>query len=262
MPEGPEIRIMSDYINNVTKNKNFINAFHVEKGNLPKPFLDSESPSENFQIESDYYGKKLIIYLISENERMPIYIFMGMSGAIKYVETSNWDSTKYTRLRLDNDDGFSLLLYGGYLGPKYSIFKNFDSANTGPDIIKEFDNFESNVFKSLDNKTFQKPIYEVLLDQKYFAGVGNYLRSTIIYYADVNPFSSTKEVIENNPNFLKICYEIMQESYQLNGGQLKDWSNPFNVDSDKFDNWVFYKKGESIKDKQGRTFWYNPKWTK
>jgi endonuclease VIII-like 1 len=127
-------------------------------------------------------------------------------------------------------------------------------------MIKDFDKFESFIINNIDNKSFSKPIYELLLDQNYFNGVGNYLRSTIIYYANINPFYSSREIIKKNPEFLKLCKEILETSYSKNGGQLKDWINPFQKESNDFDNWVFYQKGSKIVDKNGRTFWYDPKW--
>lgn len=38
-----------------------------------------------------------------------------------------------------------------------------------------------NVLKNLDDKAFDKPICEALLNQKYFNGIGNYLRAEILY---------------------------------------------------------------------------------
>jgi endonuclease VIII-like 1 len=146
------------------------------------------------------------------------------------------------------------------MGPKYSMYNNFKNSKSGPDLILEFESFESNILNSIHLKIFQKPIYEVLLDQNYFNGVGNYLRSTILYYGNINPFQSAKKTIEENPQFLKLCQSILEKSYQLNGGQLKDWLNPFQKDSSEFNKWVFYQKGTSIKDSSNRTFWFDPKW--
>ena len=64
----------------------------------------------------------------------------------------------------------------------------------------------------------------------------------------------------NNPDILELCRDIPIKAYQLNGGQLSDWTNPFNSDPDSFKKWVFYQKGLSCKDNTGRTFWYNEKW--
>ena len=114
----------------------------------------------------------------------------------------------------------------------------------------------------MNDKFFDKPLFESLLEQNYFAGIGNYLRSTIIYYANVNPFESTRKIIEHNPNFLNLCKHILEKAYQLHGGQFKDWSNPFKDDSYEFKSWVYYQKGYKIQDSHGRTFWYDPKWHK
>lgn len=38
-----------------------------------------------------------------------------------------------------------------------------------------------NVLKNLEDRAFDKPICEVLLNQKYFNGIGNYLRAEILY---------------------------------------------------------------------------------
>ena len=259
MPEGPEIRIMSDFINQKCQNIKFDSIYHVEKGNKPRVFEDE---IDTFEISSTFHGKKLILNLKSDQKTIPIYVFMGMSGSWEWVDTNIWNETNYTRLKFDSVDGKSLLLHGGYLGPKYSFYRNFKSSNSGPDIVQEYEKFVDNIKKNINHKDFEKPIYELLLNQKYFAGVGNYLRSTILYYSKDNPFSSAREVIESNPNFLEICKDTLETSYEFNGGQLKDWSNPFNKSSSDFDDWVYYQKGSSIKDSQGRTFWYESKWTK
>jgi hypothetical protein len=78
---------------------------------------------------------------------------------------------------------------------------------------------------------------------------------------DVNPFESARVIISNNLHILEMCRDISLRSYSLNGGQLKDWKNPFDSDFEDFKEWVFYQKGLSTKDKTGRTFWYDSKWT-
>jgi formamidopyrimidine-DNA glycosylase len=250
MPEAPEVRIMSDFINQNSKNK-FNKAFHIERGNNPTQFIDSD-----FNIKSESNGKELLIFI----DDLPIHIFMGMSGNWKYVATKIWDETKFTRLRLDDSTNHSLLLYGGFMGPRYSVGKPFTGVKRGPDPTREFEDFKTNIYKNIDNKAFNKPICETLLNQEYFNGIGNYLRSTILYYADVNPFESAKTIIKTNNKVIDLCKNITLKSYQLNGGQLKDWKNPFNVDSKLFEDWVFYKKGLACTDKTGRTFWFDEKW--
>ena len=81
-----------------------------------------------------------------------------------------------------------------------------------------------------------------------------------MYYLDVNPFESARKVITNNPEILDLCKDVPLKAYELNGGQLRDWTNPFSGDDIEFKKWVFYQKGLKVKDKTGRTFWFHPKW--
>lgn len=257
MPELAEVKIMSDFVNDKSKNVRFIQAWHVEKGNNPKPF----DYQHKFNIQSDTNGKELVLNLYNRvGEELPIHVFMGMNGNWKWVETENWNETKYVRMKFDSECGNSLLLYGGFMGPKYSVGKPFKGTKRGPDPTKNFDEFKSNVLNNLTKKDFDKPIYEVLLNQKYFNGIGNYLRSTILYYLDINPFQTGKQVIKDNPEILEMCRDIPLRAYQLNGGQLKDWKNPYDSDYEEFKEWVYYQKGNSLKDSNNRTFWYQPKW--
>jgi endonuclease VIII-like 1 len=255
MPEIAEVRIMSEYVNHYSEGKKFKKLYHVEKGNIP---IDSEL-IEGFYVKSDSNGKELSLRVYHDVADLKFSVFMGMSGNWKWVPTEKWNDTKYIRMRLDSTDGYSLLLYGSYMGPKYRL-GGFTGVKRGPDPTKEFDKFKKNIIDNLHNKVFDKPICESILDQKYFNGVGNYIRSTILYYLDVNPFESARKVITNNPEILDLCKDIPLKAYELNGGQLRDWSNPFSGDDVEFKKWVFYQKGLKVKDKTGRTFWFDPKW--
>jgi len=255
MPELPECRIMSDFINHTCENKNFEKIYRVEKGNQPIEYLSSK-----FSVSSDTNGKEIILNLKFKEKSIPVYVFMGMNGNWKYVNTENWNDTKYIRLRMDDESGKSLLLYGGYMGPKYKIGEKFGGAKRGPDPTKNFNDFKDNILSNLDKKDFDKPIYEALLNQKYFNGIGNYLRSSILYYLDENPFQIAREIIKNRPEIINMCRDIPIKSYNLNGGQLKSWKNPFDTESTDFKDWVYYQKGLSIKDSNNRTFWFHPKW--
>ncbi len=255
MPELAEVKIMSDYINQNVQDKEFHKLYHVLKGNNA---TDSET-IENFRVTSETNGKELILKTYHDDTCLQFSVFMGMSGNWKWVRTENWNETKFVRMRLDSKDGYSLLLYGSYMGPKYRL-GGFTGVKRGPDPTKSFEEFKNNIIQNLNNKTFNKPICDALLDQKYFNGIGNYLRSTILYYIDVNPFEEARKVIKSNPEILEFCRDIPMKAYKLNGGQLSDWKNPFDTDYDQFIEWVFYQKGISCKDATGRTFWFSEKW--
>jgi len=254
MPEAPEIRIMSDFINQNSKDFRFKKLFHVEKGNNP---IDSNY--DQYNVSADFYGKQLQLNFYNRlGESMNISVFMGMSGNWKLVPTESWSDTKFTRMRLDREDGMSLLLYGGYMGPKYKI-GGFDTKR-GFDIVKDFDKFKENVISNLNAKVFDKPICEVLLDQRYFDGVGAYLCSEIIGRLDINPFTQARMAIEENDRIFLMCRDIINESYNLGGGELKDWTNP--IVKSKINDWLLFYGNKIVcyKQKFGtRNIWIHKK---
>jgi hypothetical protein len=74
MPEGPELKIMSDYINHHSKDRTFTKLYHVEKGNIP---VDSNI-IENFKVESISNGKELILRVYHDDADLKFSVFMGM----------------------------------------------------------------------------------------------------------------------------------------------------------------------------------------
>lgn len=231
MPEISELRIMSDFINEKSNNKTFIRAFHVAKGNVPNLFFDKK-----FKIVSSSRGKELFI----DTDKFKIFVFMGMSGNWKYVPTKDWNETKFIRLRFDDDSGYSLLLYGGYMGPKYSVNKPFTGTKRGPDPVREFEKFKTNILENSNKTIFNKSLCEVLLNQEYFNGIGAYLTSEIIGRSELNPFLKFSELEEDDIiKLINLTKKCCEESYEFGGGELKDWQNPFQ--KSKIDDWLkFY----------------------
>ena len=214
MPEGPEVRIMSDFINHVSKDIVYSNLYYVNKGNqIEDPKLISD-----FSIQAKSSGKGLSIEMRSSEKNLKFPFFMGMTGNWKFVPTNSWDNTKFVRFRMDSSDGNSLILHGGYMGPKFILGK-FNSKR-GPDPVDNYTLFKKNILENLDRKAFNFPICDVLLNQEYFNGIGNYLRSTILYYMDQNPFNIARDYINDNPNIFEMIRDVFITSYSLNGGRV------------------------------------------
>jgi len=256
MPEAAEVRIMSEYVSQLSKDKKFIKLYHVQKGNQ-----SFDANFDDYYLDCDFYGKQIILFLKGTTD-IKISIFMGMSGNWKLVPTESWNETKYTRLRLDREDGMSLLLYGGYLGPKYKI-GGFNTKR-GFDIIKDFDKFKDNILNNLGNKIFEKSICEVLLDQRYFDGVGAYLCSEILGRLDYDPFLEFNNLNTHQlDDLFNMTHRCIKEAYEFGGGELKDWQNPYG--SSKLDDWMEFYGNRRICYKQPfgkRNIWIQKKYKK
>merc|ERR1712212_785471 len=60
----------------------------------------------------------------------------------------------------------------------------------------DYKSFRANVLTHLSDRAFDRPICEVLLNQKYFNGIGNYLRAEILFRLNIPPFVQAREVLE------------------------------------------------------------------
>ena len=254
MPELAEIKIMSEYINSVCENQDFWSI-----GTSPEVSkrLGVVQPSnlQMFSISAEARGKELLLILSSGADSYTMSVSMGMSG---YWVFGDRDSKpKHSHLIFNTIDKKALFLvdvrrfakwkWGGW------------SPNRGPCPVKETTLFKTNVINSLNKKVFSKAIHLLLMDQKYFNGIGNYLRAEILYLANQDPFESAREAIINNPVLLDLCTQVSYEAYMIGGGQLKDWKNPFQVPKNGFSDWIkCYGKAEhSILDANRRTLWYS-----
>jgi endonuclease VIII-like 1 len=239
MPEYVEVKIMSEFINDKVSDKKFNKFFHVEKGNIPR----EDNFITDFKVNSNSNGKELLVYLYHDVTCFSFSVFMGMSGNWKFVPTNKWNETKFVRMRLDTTDGWSLLLYGGYMGPKYKL-GGFGGVKRGPDPLKEKDKFKKLVLDNIGCKAFDKQLGESLLNQKYFNGIGAYLLAEIVGRLDYNPHRTINQLskgeLEDLFDMIVRCFE---ESYSFGGGEIKDWQNPFG--ENRIDEWLkFYGNNE------------------
>lgn len=69
----------------------------------------------------------------------------------------------------------------------------------GPDPVLEHKAFVSNILDNLSRPVFDKELCEVMLEQKWFNGIGNYLRAEVMYRAGLSPFTKARTVFAKTP---------------------------------------------------------------
>ena len=78
--------------------------------------------------------------------------------------------------------------------------------------------------KTISNR---RNICNILLDQKLFPGVGNYLKSEILYKSEIHPDAKWGQISKDNIyTLLKNSKNLCMRSYQNGGAELKDFRNP------------------------------------
>ncbi|NWI70136.1 NEIL1 Endonuclease, partial [Todus mexicanus] len=151
----------------------------------------------------------------------------------------------------------------------------------GPCVLTEYRPFRDNVLNNLEDKAFDKPICEALLNQKFFNGIGNYLRAEILYRLKIPPFEKARTVLQalkeqeqerrknpsltlskkvklmrETPDLLELCHTVPMEVVAAE----KNLFDPEDADNyAAFQNWLqcYLVPGmSSLRDHNGRTIWF------
>jgi len=228
MPEGPEVAIVADVLNIDYSNLVLIRLFKYENFKKFKSILASKD-DQNFNVrrtlKSVYSKGKKIVF---DFEDIYIFSFLAMDG--HWVEKKG----KYTCLELT----FGIKKGGLYIEKKKlyyddkmrsGSFEFCDSVTDklniiGPDLLKEDISLEqySKVIKKKEML-----VSEFLMEQKYFSGIGNYLRAEIMYMANIYHNKITTDLTEEEIERLhKYSILIIKEAYQMGGMTLATYINP------------------------------------
>lgn len=265
MPELAELRLTADYINHIAKDK----VFYGVKKNPTHKCADLEDELNfPFVIEARSRGKELMLEIstapnFATSETMQVkhlMMTMGMSGHFKWIDDEVYE--KHAHL-LFKTEGGSLAFVDVRRFGKWK-WGNW-GKDRGPDPTTDFQNFVRHVKNNLHKRDFDKPICEALMNQKYFNGIGNYLRAEILNRVNINPFTPARDAILTKSEILLLCRWAPLQAYTLGGGQLKDWENPFGKEAntsswDEFITCYGNPAMSKMTDRNGRTFWYDPKW--
>ncbi|MED6290455.1 hypothetical protein CHARACLAT_013109 [Characodon lateralis] len=300
MPEGPELHLASLYVNKMCDGVVFSGpVIKSEVSKNPEVTFTCES----YSITATSRGKEVKLTLTpmksddngeqrsrggQADQPMDIVFRFGMSGYFRF--TSEDEVPKHAHLRFYTKDKPCKVL-------SFVDTRRFGSwqpngtwqPDRGPCIMFEYKSFRENVLSHLSDRAFDRPMCEVLLNQKYFNGIGNYLRAEILYRLNIPPFVCARDVLEGlqsddgfearkplkneitntttperakkkgikqeTGDLLRLCHTVPLEVVSL-GGKGYD---PEKLDYSAFEAWLqcYYVDGmKSISDHNGRTMWF------
>jgi len=138
-----------------------------------------------------------------------------------------------------------------------------------PDIVTHHNEWREHLRKNKDRKNFKKPIFEIMMDQTYFNGIGNFTRTEILARTRFSPFTTLYDVLDSpimRDDFFRVAKETLQDIHRYGGMQFEHWRNPFGVTKEKFNLWIrcYRKFGKAyyMRDSKTRYFWFMKKWSK
>ena len=252
MPEIVEVRKTRDFLRKIMKNK-YIESIRILKGRYKthKPFELYNKIKNNLPLKVlDIKSKGKFMYFILEHD---FYIFstLGLRGGWTYklnnddskkVEDykfpnlldyiSNENYKKYHKTSINNlnvefrlKDSDKIVYY--YDSLSFGTLKVNDNKeelekklNTlGPDIMDDSTSIDIFIEQITKKNNLDKFIGNVIMNQKVISGIGNYLRSDILWLSRISPFRKVKDLSETE---LETIYnnsrKLTWENYDLKKG--------------------------------------------
>jgi len=219
MPEGPEIRRAADKIEAVLKDKTTEKIYF---GLAPlKKFAKPLMGCKVLGLETR--GKALLTHF---DCGYTIYSHNQLYGVWHVVKRDKLPKTnRQLRLAIHTKEHSALL----YSASDISVWQTEKVEEhpflkrIGPDILNPRLSWRE-VAERLQSKAFAgRALNSVYLDQTFLAGLGNYLRSEILFLAGVHPEQKARDLTKGQIGKLaRTTLEISQRSYVLAGVTLSE----------------------------------------
>ncbi|GHB09516.1 endonuclease VIII [Salinicola rhizosphaerae] len=183
MPEGPEIRRVADRLGKMLVDASIERIWFAF--DALKPNATSLARSGITAVDS--WGKAL---LISFADDQVLYSHNQLYGVWKVHRKTQTPATRRTlRVRIETDTHMASLYSASdiSLWTRTTIDQQPFLARLGPDLLTH-DVTAPAIVERLSMKGFaRRGLGSLLLDQRFYAGIGNYLRSEILFYAGLPP---------------------------------------------------------------------------
>ena len=259
MPEGPEVKIVADFLNKKLKNKTITDLNYCSKpykqkyGELIKE-LNQFTP---IKFEKVFCIGKASFLKIGKHHYFSYHL--GMTG--KWSEIKE----KHSHLIIKTSDQNQLYFADTRRFGNIKLLKEGDILKKYPkdrDLLNYSTSIKKNVDYLINNIHTDQEVCKVLLNQKFFCGVGNYLKSEILYHSKIHPHKRWSDLNRKEiTNLCKFSREIMKKAYMSGGAELRDFKNPkkdsklqLNAYGKKIDSKKRLIVNDITKD-QRRTYW-------
>lgn len=225
MPEGPEVKIASNYFNsffNESKIIKFTIITDYYKKKYNEVFKTVNTNINNYP-KTYTIGKNIFINL---NNQLVFNFHLGMTGG--------WSQKKIKHCHFIVSDNRKSLFFQDVR--KFGNMRIFKEEQIEQLYNKKIDILNPNYdpkyhIKYLEEKIKgDNKICKIMMNQKLFPGVGNYIKSESLFAAKIHPEEKWKNLsFRKKTKLIKKTTEIMTKSLECGGAELKDFKNPFHI---------------------------------
>ena len=213
MPEGPEIKIAAD---------------KIAKAIALKPIEEIFFAFEHLKLYEEILSKQRITRVDTKGKGMLIRFDNGLSiyshnqlyGKWEIRQAYDYPETKrQLRLAIHNKNKSALLYSASDIEvlDEEAIAVHPFLSRLGLDVLDSQTTIEKVEARLLDKSFRRRRFTSLFLDQRFLAGLGNYLRSEILFVARVHPTLRPIDCEDRISALAKAALEVPQQSYQTEG---------------------------------------------
>lgn len=255
MPEGPEIRIVSEELNSIFQNRICVKIVSNSV------FTDNLFKSDYCFINKIFNVNRICDEIYSIGKKI-FFIFQNKCFISSCLMNGRWLLNEPERylfyIQFENLN----LYYSDYSQSSHFSILSINSSNyiscikdLGPDYFYVvFEDFKNQI------KRRKLDVQDFLMNQSIFSGVGNYLKSDILFMAKIHPKTSVKDLSDHEIETLFHCIKNrMENSYLCGGSSFYSYCSPSGK-LGTYQHLIYGKKGNNIlttNDKNGRITYYS-----
>lgn len=226
MPEGPEVKTITDELNNLLINKQFM-TFEILGGRYKNKY------PENFELFQKSLPLKInkinckgkFIWFDLDND-WSIWNTLGMSGGW-HIHGHKPIKHSDIKIMVDNLElWFTDQRHFGtfkFCNDKDKLEKKL--ASIGPDLLSD-DSYTKDQFINKIKKYKNHALPKILMEQKIFSGIGNYLKAEILYASKISPLRKIEFISDAE---LEVLFDnikkIIKNSYLAKGATIRNYSD-------------------------------------
>ena len=256
MPEGPEVRVMTDQLKNLTTQYPCLHTFDVIAGRYTRhPFPNLESFQSLLPLcVSDIKCRGKLIYWIfsrltdSPSPSQPWYLLntLGMSG--------RWSLTRekhaHIEIVLSNESKDDTLTMW-FCDPRHFATLTLTQEpevrlkKIGIDWLDPTSPPTLDNLKTLFMRRSHKTLPVLLMDQSLLSGCGNYLKSEVLYRSKLSPHRTPDTLTPEEWCLLhREMIDTIRESYHSNGTTLATYAAPDGKTGSYFERLQVYQRNQ------------------
>ena len=240
MPELPEVEVVKRSLINKTQNL-IVKAVKINDGKL-RYKIDRNEIKKIIGLKFKKISRrsKYLLFLFSKDIVMLVHL--GMTGKFFFV---NQNKTKYKTsfyydINEDKDKNHDRIIFDLSTNQKliyndirkFGFIKFFKKNNLednthlkylGPEPLST--KFNLRYFKDYIYGK-EKAVKNLLMDQKFVAGLGNIYANEILFFSGVKPYKKIKKLSDNEiKNIIKLTKRIIKKAIILGGSSIRDFSS-------------------------------------